>query len=100
MSQYADNGIMASKPYIASGNYINKMSNYCKKCRFNPAKAIGEDACPFTTLFWDFLDTHADTFKSNPRMGFMLKNLERKTEADIQQIKAQAISFKASLLSE
>jgi deoxyribodipyrimidine photolyase-related protein len=100
MSQYADNGIMASKPYIASGNYINKMSNYCKKCRFNPAKAIGENACPFTTLFWDFLDTHADTFKSNPRMGFMLKNLERKTEADIQQIKAQAISFKASLLSE
>jgi deoxyribodipyrimidine photolyase-related protein len=100
MSQYADNGIMASKPYIASGNYINKMSNYCKKCRFNPAKAIGEDACPFTTLFWDFLDTHADTFKSNPRMGFMLKNLERKTEADIQQIKAQAKSFKASLLSE
>jgi len=100
MSQYADNGIMASKPYIASGNYINKMSNYCKKCRFNPAKAIGEDACPFTTLFWDFLVTHADTFKSNPRMGFMLKNLERKTEADIQQIKAQAITFRASLLSE
>jgi deoxyribodipyrimidine photolyase-related protein len=97
MSQYADNGIMASKPYIASGNYINKMSNYCKECRFNPGKAIGEDACPFTTLFWDFLDTHADTFKSNPRMGFMLKNLERKTDADIQQIKAQAVTFRASL---
>jgi deoxyribodipyrimidine photolyase-related protein len=100
MSQYADNGIMASKPYIASGNYINKMSNYCKECRFNPAKATGEDACPFTTLFWDFLDTHADTFKSNPRMGFMLKNLERKTEADIQQIKAQAVTFRASLSSQ
>jgi deoxyribodipyrimidine photolyase-related protein len=100
MSQYADNGIMASKPYIASGNYINKMSNYCKNCRFDPAKAIGEDACPFTTLFWDFLNTYADTFKSNPRMGFMLKNLERKTEADIQQIKTQAITFRASLSSE
>ncbi|MFT7496811.1 MAG: deoxyribodipyrimidine photolyase-related protein, partial [Urechidicola sp.] len=100
MSQYADNGIMASKPYIASGNYINKMSNYCKNCRFNPSKAIGEDACPFTTLFWDFLNTHADTFKSNPRMGFMLKNLERKTEADIQDIKAQAIKFRASLSSQ
>jgi deoxyribodipyrimidine photolyase-related protein len=100
MSQYADNGIMASKPYIASGNYINKMSNYCKECRFNPAKATGEDACPFTTLFWDFLDTHADTFKSNPRMGFMLKNLERKTEADIQQIKAQAVTFRVSLSSQ
>jgi deoxyribodipyrimidine photolyase-related protein len=91
MSQYADNGIMASKPYIASGNYINKMSNYCKECRFN--------ACPFTTLFWDFLNTHADSFKSNPRMGFMLKNLERKTESDIQEIQTQAIKFKASISS-
>jgi len=97
MSQYADNGIMASKPYIASGNYINKMSNYCKSCRFNPAKATGDDACPFTTLFWDFLNTHADTFKRNPRMGFMLKNLDRKTEVDIQSIKTQAIAFRASL---
>ena len=84
----------------AKHEHINKMSNYCKKCRFNPAKAIGEDACPFTTLFWDFLNTHAETFKSNPRMGFMLKNLERKTEADIQNIKAQAIKFRASILSQ
>jgi deoxyribodipyrimidine photolyase-related protein len=94
MSQYADNGIMASKPYVASGNYINKMSNYCKNCRFNPSKAVGEDACPFTTLFWDFLDTHSDAFKTNPRMGFMLKNLERKSEKDIADIKAQAIKIR------
>ena len=95
MSQYADNGIMASKPYVASGNYINKMSNYCKNCRFKPSEAVGENACPFTTLFWDFLDTHADTFKDNPRMGFMLKNLERKSATDIADIKAQAIKIRS-----
>ena len=94
MSQYADNGIMASKPYVASGNYINKMSNYCKNCRFKPSEAVGEEACPFTTLFWDFLDTHADTFKNNPRMGFMLKNLKRKSAKDIADIKAQAIEIR------
>lgn len=97
MSQYADNGIMASKPYVASGNYINKMSNYCKHCKFKPAQAIGEDACPFTTLFWDFLDTHEDKFKNNPRMGFMLKNLKRKSDDDINEIKAQAIRFRTSI---
>lgn len=100
MSQYADGGIMASKPYVASGNYINKMSNYCKHCRFNPSKSVGEDACPFTTLFWDFLDTHADTFKNNPRMGFMLKNLQRKDQQDIDEIKAQAIEFRLSITNK
>jgi deoxyribodipyrimidine photolyase-related protein len=97
MSQYVDNGIMASKPYIASGSYINKMSNYCKHCRFNPSQATGKDACPFSTLFWDFLDTHAATFKNNPRMGFMLKNLQRKPEQEIAEIKEQAIRLRASI---
>jgi deoxyribodipyrimidine photolyase-related protein len=60
---------------------------------------VGHDACPFTTLFWDFLDTHADTFKNNPRMGFMLKNLERKSEKDIADIKAQAIKFRKLTVS-
>ena len=97
MSQYADNGIMASKPYIASGNYINKMSNYCKHCRFKPAKSIGEDACPFTTLFWEFLDKHSAQFKDNPRMGFMLKNLERKDDEEIAEIRSQAMAFRNSI---
>lgn len=97
MSQYADDGIMASKPYVASGNYINKMSNYCKQCKYKPAVAVGEDACPFTTLFWESLDTHYDKFKSNPRMAFMLKNLERKSEEDILEIKNQASKFRVSI---
>ncbi len=90
MSQYTDNGIMASKPYVASGSYINKMSNYCKHCRFKPSEATGEDACPFTTLFWDFLDSHQDNFQKNPRMAFMLKNLQRKDENELTAIRSQA----------
>ena len=94
MSQYADNGIMASKPYAASGQYINRMSNYCKQCPFNPALAVGEKACPITTLYWDFLDTHRERLQANPRMGFMMKNLEAKSDEDIAAIKEQAVEFR------
>jgi deoxyribodipyrimidine photolyase-related protein len=77
MSQFADGGLMASKPYIASGKYIDCMSNHCKNCRFNPAQATGETACPFTTLYWDHLHAHADKLAQNPRMLMQLKNLNR-----------------------
>ena len=77
MSQYADGGLMASKPYVASGKYIDRMSNHCKGCRFNPADSTGDNACPFTTLYWDYLNKHADTLAKNPRMLMQLKNLNR-----------------------
>jgi deoxyribodipyrimidine photolyase-related protein len=82
MSQYGDGGLMASKPYIATGNYINKMSNYCKNCPKNPKEKTGENACPFTTLYWDYLMRHQDTLKSNHRMGLQLRNLDRLGEGD------------------
>jgi len=82
MSQYADGGIMASKPYVASGKYIQRMSNYCEECRFDPAKRTGEDACPFTTLYWDFLIRHQGLLKSNQRMSMQLRNLSRLSKAE------------------
>jgi deoxyribodipyrimidine photolyase-related protein len=90
MSQYADGGIVGSKPYCASGNYINRMSNHCAGCRYDPRKAVGEDACPFTTLYWDFLDRNRERLAGNHRMGFQLKNLARKSVAEIGEIRRHA----------
>jgi deoxyribodipyrimidine photolyase-related protein len=77
MSQFADGGIMASKPYIASGKYIQRMSNHCKGCAYDPALSTGEKACPFTTLYWDYMIQHEAMLAKNPRMGMQLKNLGR-----------------------
>ena len=84
MSQYADGGIVGSKPYIASGAYINRMSNYCKHCPFDPKQAHGDKACPFTTLYWAFVERHQDLLSRNPRLGMQVKNWQRKS-ADEQQ---------------
>ena len=82
MSQYADGGLMASKPYIASGKYIQRMSPaHCKKCRFDPAAREGETACPFTTLYWDFLGRHEATLAANPRTVMQVKNWTRLNDA-------------------
>ena len=81
MSQYGDGGIVGSKPYCASGNYINRMSNFCKNCRYDYGASLGDKACPFTTLYWDFLDRHYDRLKTNPRLGPQLLNLERKRQS-------------------
>lgn len=90
MSQYSDGGLMASKPYIATGNYINKMSNYCKNCPKNPKEKTGENACPFTTLYWDYLIRHQDTLKSNNRMGLQVRNLERLNSSERSAISKAA----------
>jgi len=90
MSQFADGGVMASKPYAASGKYIQRMSNHCKGCRFDPALSVGEAACPFTTLYWDFLLRHETMLTVNPRMGMQLKNLARLSPDQRGAIVAQA----------
>ena len=97
MSQYADGGVMASKPYVASGNYINRMSNYCRTCRFDPSEATGEDACPFTTLYWDFLMRHTRKLSANNRMTMQLKNLQRKSDEQREAIRRRADSLNESL---
>ena len=95
MSQFADGGLMASKPYIASGKYIDRMSNHCKGCRFNPAQSTGDTACPFTTLYWDYLMHHTDMLAKNPRMLMQLKNLKRLTDDERLAIAAQAQTIRA-----
>ena len=77
MSQYADGGRMVSKPYVASGRYIQKQSNYCANCRYDPGASVGDDACPFTTLYWDFLARHEARFRDHPRAGMQWRNLDR-----------------------
>ena len=77
MILYADGGLLASKPYAASGAYINRMSDYCKNCKYNVKAKTGDNACPFNTLYWDFLARNKKHLKGNHRMGMMYKNLER-----------------------
>lgn len=96
MSQYADGGVMASKPYVASGKYIQRMSNYCSACPRNPAQATGGTACPFTTLYWDFLIRHEAALRRNPRMTMQLRNLGRLSADERQAIRAQADAVKAN----
>ncbi len=98
MSQYADGGVMASKPYCASGQYIRRMSNYCRECRYDPGRAAGERACPFTTLYWDFLGRNASRLERNRRMAMQLRNLARKPAAQRREIAGQAESLRGQLM--
>jgi len=100
MSQYGDGGIMGSKPYAASGNYISRMSDYCSACKYDPKAATGEDACPYTTLYWDFLDRNRDRISQNHRMGFQMKNLERKDAAEMDAIRDRAATLKMRFTAE
>jgi deoxyribodipyrimidine photolyase-related protein len=100
MSQFADGGVMASKPYAATGKYIQRMSNYCGTCRFDPAEATGERACPFTTLYWDFLLRNEERLRRIPRMELQLKNLARLSPARRTAIQQQAAVWKGTSVTK
>lgn len=89
MALHADGGMMATKPYASGGAYINKMGDSCKGCRYNPKKRTGEDACPFTTLYWDFLARNADAFAGNHRMGQQLAGMRRLS--DLEDVRERAV---------
>jgi deoxyribodipyrimidine photolyase-related protein len=99
MSQYADGGIMASKPYAATGAYIDRMSNHCSGCRYKPKDKTGPSACPFTTLYWDFLIRHKDRLAKNPRMVMQIKNVNR-LDAETQDLITQQAALHRQLVRE
>jgi deoxyribodipyrimidine photolyase-related protein len=94
MSQYADGGVMASKPYVATGKYIQRMSPYCQGCRYDPAERVGATACPFTTLYWDFLMRHEKALAKNPRMALQVKNVARLDDAQKQAVTERAAAIR------
>ncbi len=88
MALHADGGLMATKPYAAGGNYISKMSDFCKGCRFDPKKRTGESACPMTTLYWDFLARHQGRFAGNHRMARQIASARQLS--DIEEVRTRA----------
>jgi deoxyribodipyrimidine photolyase-related protein len=94
MSQYADGGMMASKPYVATGKYIQRMSPHCAGCRYDPAQRSGDRACPYTTLYWDFLLRHESLLAHNPRMALQVKNLSRLGDADRRAVALRATAIR------
>jgi deoxyribodipyrimidine photolyase-related protein len=90
MALFADGGIMASKPYAASGKYIDRMSDFCRHCRYDPAKNVGEDACPFNALYWDFLSRNMPVLRGNQRLAYAYANWQKMDEAKRQALKQQA----------
>lgn len=97
MSQFADGGLLGSKPYAASGNYINKMSDHCAGCRYDVKKKTGEGACPFNPLYWDFLVRNADHLRGNPRLGHVYRTWDRMSDAKKQAYLDSAQAVLAAL---
>lgn len=97
MSQFADGGLLGSKPYAASGNYINKMSDYCKKCTFDVKKKTGVGACPFNALYWDFLIRNRDKLEKNPRLAQVYRTWQKMSVEKREDTLESASHFLSSL---
>ena len=90
MSQFADGGKIATKPYVSSGSYINKMSNYCSDCYYNHKEKLGDKACPFNSLYWNFLDDKRNKLGNNYRMGMMYSVLDKMDKTQVNKMKERA----------
>lgn len=97
MSQYADGGIVGTKPYAGSANYIDKMGDYCQNCHYDKSLRYGHKACPFNSLYWDFYDRHRDKLSKNPRIGMMYPMLNKMPAEELVKILEQAAFYKANV---
>ena len=93
MSQFADGGIVGTKPYVSSANYIDKMSDYCSGCHYDKKKKTGEGACPFNSLYWDFYHRHREKLENNPRIGFVYNTLGKMDRKKIGDLLEQADKY-------
>ncbi|MEQ8665158.1 MAG: cryptochrome/photolyase family protein [Rhodospirillales bacterium] len=93
MSQFADGGLLASKPYVSSGNYINRMSDYCEGCRYDVKRKHGNGACPFNALYWHFIDRHAPELRRNPRLRTVYATWDRMSESNRLAYRSSATAF-------
>ena len=97
MSLHADGGFVGTKPYCASANYINRMSDYCKRCTYSHRELTTDDACPFNALYWDFLARNEARFARNPRMAVIVRNWQGRDQAWKTGVRAKAASIRAAL---
>jgi len=97
MSQFADGGIMASKPYAATGKYIDRMSNYCRACRYDPNRIEGDPACPFSVLYWEFLLRNRARLARNPRMSLQLRNADRLAPLEASALRRRADAIRGKI---
>ena len=97
MSQFADGGIVGTKPYVSSANYINKMSNYCEGCAYSLKERTGDKACPFNSLYWNFLITQRKKLEGNPRIGMGYRLIDKMSPKEIEEITSQAKKLLANL---
>lgn len=97
MSQFADGGLLATKPYVSSAAYIGRMSDYCKGCHYDRKARIGERACPFNALYWDFFARHAPLLSGNPRLGMVYRQLAKLSADDREAISGQSDRIRARL---
>ncbi|MEM8903858.1 MAG: cryptochrome/photolyase family protein [Actinomycetota bacterium] len=91
MGLWADGGRMATKPYVSGGAYVNRMSDYCGDCHYDPKRRVGEHACPFTTLYWDFLARHEDRLTGNHRLSRPLASMRRLSDLDEVRVRAAEV---------
>ena len=97
MSQYADGGLLATKPYVSSAAYIDRMSDYCKGCEYDRKARLGEKACPFNALYWDFFARNQSLLSANPRLGMVYRQLTKMSEGDRMAIASQANQIRSRL---